>query len=436
MKRSLISIVLVLALTLSLFAICVSAAETKTTLLPADATWTKTDHGEASVNVEYTDDAVVFSGSVSGTWPSVATTYAEPIVADVEDDYLSIDFTVAGGTTNMNFSFADGSSFSISNTALNAACPGAADAIDTGSGDIYDGEFKCTISIADLIASTMNLGGSAFPAGAIVDGQITFTGINVYSVNGATITVRDLSVVNVGEDAPVEPEQPGNTETTIKNVAAGLSYTISEQFHMSTETWGYDETFPASYPDSGNELTDGYAPSDIEVDPYSADAWMAFNQQTPAQKDRGYAFVKFDLGEVTKLSSANVITLKDIPTGIQPAHTIEVWISNDGENYTLAGEYKPDSDTHSALADLSVHTLAIDLEGSARYVEFRFASYGWNFLGELEINAEVAGSAGDSGNTDGGNTSKPVTGDAGILVFAVMAIVAIAGCATVVKTRG
>ena len=174
------------------------------------------------------------------------------------------------------------------------------------------------------------------------------------------------------------------------NLLAGKSYTISEQFRMSNVTWGYDETFPVSYPDSGNELTDGYLPSDVEVDPYSADAWMAFNQQTPVQGERGYAYVQFDLGEATVLSSANVITLKDIPTGIQPAHTIQVWISDDGADYTLAGEYKPDSETHGALADLTVHTLEIELEGTARYVEFRFVSYGWNFLGELELYGSAA----------------------------------------------
>ena len=216
MKRSILSIVLVLALTLSLFAVCVSAAETKVSLIPAEgAEWIKTDHGDASVTVEYKDGAAIFSGSVSGTWPSVKTTYAEAIVADVEDDYLSIDFTVAGGTTNINFFFDDGNggsvSFSISNTALNAACPGAP--IDAGSGDIYDGTYKCNISIADLIASTMNLYDQAFPEAAIIDGTVKFIGINVYSVNGATITVNDLSVVHVSEEEPEPPVDPEDPET-------------------------------------------------------------------------------------------------------------------------------------------------------------------------------------------------------------------------------
>ena len=220
------------------------------------------------------------------------------------------------------------------------------------------------------------------------------------------------------------------------NLLAGKSYTISEQFRMSNVTWGYDETFPISYPDSGNELTDGYLPSDVEVDPYSADAWMAFNQQTPAQGERGYAYVQFDLGEATVLSSTKIVALKDIPTGIQPAYEIEVLISEDGENYTLAGEYKPDADTHGALTDLTVHTIEIELEGTARYVEYRFVSYGWNFLGEIELLGETDATDAPA-TSDAPTTSEPPkTGDAGILVFAVLAVIAIAGCATVVKTRG
>ena len=442
MKRSL-SLVLVLALALSLFAVSVSAAETKTSLIPAEgATWVKTDHGEGSVNVEYKDGAVVFSGSVPGTWPCTESWYIDnPIVADTTDDYLSIDFTVVGGTTNINFFFDDGNGgsigYSISNTALNEACPGAP--IDEGSGDLYDGEYKCTISIADLVASVKNLKDNGndvpFPAGAVIDGQVKFIGINVYSVNGATVTINDLSVVNVGEDAPVEPEQPDEPDepdepakTEIKNVAAGLSYVISEQFRAGAD-YGYDENAAPSYPDDGNELTDGKLPN-VE-DKFAAAEWMAFNQQTPAQNERGYAYVQFDLGKAENLKNVEIVTYKEGVSGIQTPYIVEVMVSDDGENYTSAGKLEPTSDEHAAMEDNAIHTLVCDLDVSARYVELRFTSYGWCFLGEIEINAEVEASSTP-------DDSKPVTpgGDAGILVFAVLAVVAIAGCAVTVKSRG
>ncbi len=444
MKRTILSLVLVLALTLSLFAVCVSAEETKTSLIPAEgAEWVKTDHNDTTVTVEYKDNTVVFSGSVADAWPCVATTYAEPIVADVEDDYLSIDFVVADGSTNINFTFGDDSTFSISNTALVAACPDTN--IDTGSGDIYTGEFKCNISIADLVASTQNLQNKAFPTSAVVDGKLTFKAIQVYSVNGAVVTINDLSVVNVTEDAPAtsEPDEPSKDEPADKvvgNLVAGMKYTISEQFRMGGQevSWGWDENAPVSYPDDNYDLTDGKIPTMTEKDDgsltsYQDAAWMAFSQNTPAQKDRGYAYVQFDLGEATALSSTKIVTLKETGPGIQPAYQIEVLISEDGENYTLAGEYKPDAETHEALTNDTVHTLEIELEGTARYVEYRFVSYGWNFLGEIELLGETDAPV----TSDAPTTSEPPkTGDAGILVFAVLAVIAIAGCATVVKARG
>ncbi len=214
--KHILSLVLVLALTLSLFAVCVSAEETKTSLIPAEgATWTLTENGGANVTVEYNDSAVVFSGSVSGTWPCTESWYTDaPIVADVEDDYLSIDLKIEGGTTNINFFFEDSAdstksySFTICNTALGVE----EGKYDTGSGDLYDAEYKLNLKISDLVASNklhVPQGaekGDAFPAGAIVDGQVKFIGIQVYSVNGAVVTINDLSVVNVTEDAPATSE--------------------------------------------------------------------------------------------------------------------------------------------------------------------------------------------------------------------------------------
>lgn len=437
MKRSL-SLVLVLALALSLFAVSVSAAETKTSLIPAEgATWVKTDHGEGSVNVEYKDGAVVFSGSVPGTWPCTESWYIDnPIVADTTDDYLSIDFTVVGGTTNINFFFDDGNGgsigYSISNTALNEACPGAP--IDEGSGDLYDGEYKCTISIADLVASVKNLKDNGndvpFPAGAVIDGQVKFIGINVYSVNGATITINDLSVVNVGEDAPVEPDEPDEPENpgtpVIGNLVAGLEYVISEQFRAGAD-YGWDENAPVSYPDDNYELTDGKLPN--PEDGYSAAEWMGFNNNTPVQTERGYAYVQFDLGEAKALSSVTAVSFKDKASGIACPYKVEVYVSNDGTNYESAGILEYTTDDLDAMEDKVLHNLKIDVDTTAQYIELRFTSYGWCFLGEIEV-------LGETDATDA--PSKPVVpgGDAGILVFAVLAVVAIAGCAVTVKSRG
>ena len=165
------------------------------------------------------------------------------------------------------------------------------------------------------------------------------------------------------------------------NLAAGKSYTISEQFHMSNVTWGYDETFPASYPDDNYELTDGLLPEPG----YSEAGWMAFNQQTPAQAERGYAFVNFDLGAVCDLDELTYVTYKDLGSGIQAPHTVEVYVSNDGENYELAGTKTYEGDEHANMTDLALATEKIALDVSAQYVQLRTISYGWCFLAEVEI---------------------------------------------------
>ena len=160
------------------------------------------------------------------------------------------------------------------------------------------------------------------------------------------------------------------------------AYEISEQFRMSTETWGWDETFPVSYPDENYELTDGYVPTNDDA--YSAACWMGFHQNTPAQSERGYAIVKIDLGQIYELSSVALTALKDTETGITCPYNVEVLISEDGETWHSASVLDITADLEG-LADKSAHTLTAEVDVTARYVELHITSYGWAFLGELEI---------------------------------------------------
>ena len=177
------------------------------------------------------------------------------------------------------------------------------------------------------------------------------------------------------------------------NLLAGKEYEISEQFRAGGADvgWGYSETAPISYPDNGFELTDGYVPTN--EDAYDADCWTGFNQQTPAQKERGYAYINFDLGEVCSLSEFSFTALKDIPTGIQPAYDVEYLVSLDGEEYFSAGKNVLDTDALAALEDKAAHTFKTEVNVSARYIQIRFISYGWNFLGEIEAIGVVGGNA-------------------------------------------
>ena len=167
------------------------------------------------------------------------------------------------------------------------------------------------------------------------------------------------------------------------NLVAGKSYEISEQFRMggADAGWGWDPNAPISYPDGGNDLTDGLIP---EAD-YAAAEWMAFTKNTPSQTERGYAYVIFDLGAVCELDTLSYVSYKHTENGIQPAHTVEVFVSNDGENYELAATQHLDDDTVGALENLTVHKFDIDLDASAQYVKMHITSYGWAFLGEVEV---------------------------------------------------
>ena len=190
------------------------------------------------------------------------------------------------------------------------------------------------------------------------------------------------------------------------NLVAGKTYTISEQFHQSTVDYTYDESYPVAYPDNNYELTDGLFPEASFGDA----AFMGFNQQTPAQAERGYAFVKFDLGAVCDLEELSYYTHKDIGSGIQAPHTVDVYVSNDGENYELAGSKTYEGDDHKNMEDDVNHDVAIALDVSARYVEVRFASYGWCFLGEIEILGTAAASEPEAPATKAAVTAKVLDG--------------------------
>ena len=172
------------------------------------------------------------------------------------------------------------------------------------------------------------------------------------------------------------------------NLVAGKTYEISEQYRMggADVNWGYDPNAPISYPDDNYDLTDG---AELVAE-YSDACWVGFTKNTPEQTERGYAYINFDLGAASDLEALNYVSYKHKANGIQPAHTIEVYVSNDGENYELAATQNLDDETVEALEDLNYHSFSIDLDVTAQYVQMRITSYGWAFFGEVEIMGTAA----------------------------------------------
>ena len=187
------------------------------------------------------------------------------------------------------------------------------------------------------------------------------------------------------EEVSTEPEyvkNPDAISTEGNNVAAGKEYTISEQFRMGGADvgWGWDENAAPSYPDEGFELTNG----EIPVNDYREAGWMALHNNTPAQQERGYGYVQFDLGQSYEISQVIVHSLKQTEPGITCPYQIEVLVSEDNETWYSASVLNITGELEG-MEDAAVHALVSEMDVTGRYVEIRVTSYGWAFMGEIEI---------------------------------------------------
>lgn len=240
-----------------------------------------------------------------------------------------------------------------------------------------------------------------------------------------------------------------SAETT--NLALNKNYTGAE---------------PSSVANYSAKLTDGNAADKPSYD----DNWFAFYYNADATPDKinapeGVGTVVIDLEALCTVESIRVNTYQgDIGDGILPPKSMKVEISADGETYTQFGEEKTfTAEKDSTLVDwVEFKADAAD----ARYVKLTVVLNSiWAFLNEIEVYGSVKGD--DAGNTETGSeeskdeskeeskdegkeettstpvasestpteTSKPTTGDAGMLVFAVLAVLAVAGSVVAVRAR-
>lgn len=248
------------ALFISLIIVCAccvinaSAAESYDLIPSADKAddWKKTACQGYNIEIEYTDEATVFSAE--SVWPCADFTYADEdrITVSVEDYTLVYDFSVSTGATNINFTFTDGfgssDTYSIANNTLGTV------SYDGGSGDLYAGDYKGVIKLTDLVNATMFFGSKAFPSNLVVDGKLTFAAIQVYSVSGATVTVRELSLVP-NEEVPEEPAESSEVVEESSEVIAESSEDIAESDAVSVAV-SVAESTVASTAESVEESTD------------------------------------------------------------------------------------------------------------------------------------------------------------------------------------
>ena len=247
-----------------------------------------------------------------------------------------------------------------------------------------------------------------------------------------------------------------SAETT--NVAKGKSYKISQQFRQNRETWSWDDNADIAFPDDGVKLTDGvFAAEDTG---YDDEAWIGFHGGAPEYKDQlGYSYMRVDLGAVYSLTELRLyVGTSKLGAGIATPTTVEFYVSEDGETYTGLGELTP-TDTEETVTSL----VSQETDVSARYVEIRIKRDGnWMFVEEFEAYADTSNTGStNSGSEDSDNSDKTPstpsesapsestpsestpsepekvpTGDAGIIIFAILGVTALAGAYVAVRKRG
>ncbi len=243
---------------------------------------------------------------------------------------------------------------------------------------------------------------------------------------GTTVTVQNED--GTFPEAPADDDDDTSVapEKVLKNLAAGATYTASEQYRQggADVQWGWDDNAPYAYPDEeGKTLTDGVKPAD-DADLYAAE-WAGWTGIHPTYADYGYNWFTIDLGEVKEFTKVNVwhgtIALQN---GINAPESIQVFVSDDGENFTEVGSATP---ANEAVVN---ECTSIEATASGRYVQVRVVAGNWAFLSEIEVEGyvEVESEDEESDTPDAGDASS-------MLVFAVIAFVALAGSAVVVKTR-
>jgi len=157
------------------------------------------------------------------------------------------------------------------------------------------------------------------------------------------------------------------------NVAAGKSYTT---------TAIYTTNGVQNWPDEGGiTLTDGVKASADAG--FSDPVWVGFNKQSADydSSENGYGAVTvIDLGETTELSKVAFQAFGG-DAGISVPYWINLYVSDDGENFTFAKylEINPEN----AVAGVNAYELNIDV--TARFVKVCFYGYGWIFIDEIEV---------------------------------------------------
>jgi len=262
--KKLIVLCSVFVLVISMSGILASAETTS--LLPDDDTvWQGLQYVDANgntedINVKTQDGVTEFWGSTIG-WPCAAYSAAEAdwITVPVEGMSLQYDITIDVGRTNILLfmkgetpnSFTD-KYFTISQT----------------DDDVAAGTYSGTLSLEDITTNEF------FPASALNDdGTLTISGLKIFSVAGATVTVNKLVIVSDSE----------------VNTSQDESSVVSEESLTGTTSF-VDEDSDVSAAESENDASD-------------------INEEEPGENDNTIWYIVGGIG-VVALIAVIVVAMK------------------------------------------------------------------------------------------------------------------------------
>ena len=207
---------------------------------------------------------------------------------------------------------------------------------------------------------------------------------NDASTDASTDASEDAST-DASEDA--SEDEGGvdvNGEITGANIAPNATYTKSLLYRQGGRevNWAYDENAAEAYPDEENiSMTDGVFATSPE---YSDAAWMGFHYGCPDYQANNYSYISFDLGAATAITGVKAYVGTDfLQNGIAAPAAIELYVSEDGENWTLVNIATP----LNAGNEFGSECVEIAAATTTQYVQLRFIGNSWLFVSEVEIYA-------------------------------------------------
>ncbi len=192
------------------------------------------------------------------------------------------------------------------------------------------------------------------------------------SGNGFWVFLDEIQVFRKATGAPTSGDLEEGTSSN-NNLLYGLSYEASSVSN-------------ASYPDSGNELTDGLK-GDYN---YYGSAWSAY-----LDNNKTADFV-FDLSVIKSFEELRINFLQVTAPAIRLPQAVTLYVSNDGETWK---EVASSAIVANDVAEyISQFRCNLSEPQMGRYVKVSVSKSGWLFIDEIELLAKSEDSPDDSQN--------------------------------------